>query len=863
MSDSRVVLVDECPDALVEAVERRGFTTESCAGPDAVFDALDDGVGGVVLCGDVDTEFVSRIRDRVGVVPVFFLVTHGTASAGGSAHGSGAIVIGLPRTKKATAAVAARIERTIEFSRWASSGRDSDSLYRTVVEQSHDAIFIAQDGDFRFWNRRLTELTGRSDDELAETALLDVIHPDDREKVSRISETRRRGGDAPVSYEVRLVDADGGVRECAANVKDIEYHGSYGVLVSMRDVTEQRATEAQFRGLVELARDLVTLVGTDGRIKYQSPSVTDVLGFEPGELAGRRVADLIHPDDWERVEAVFDHALQTGADGTEAVRYRHRNAEGSWTWIESIGSNQADTSVGGFVVTSRNVTEQRSYEQRLKRYETIVESIGQGAYVVDEAGVVQFINEAALSRTSIPMSAFVGRHTSALRDAGYLAAEYYERVEAALDAILDGESTRERFEIELSLPEKSYVVEFTVSPIVGDDGEVVGAVGISTDVTARKRYEQRLNALHASTRRLTGTTSREEVAEIVCEAATEVLDYAISGVLLYDESLDALVPTAFTDEAWAVFGDVPPIPRGEGLTWEVFERGEHNLYRDVDSNPRRFVLDAGVKEELIVPIPDHGVFFVASLDDDSLADQRIALAKVLAANTRAVLDRVEREQQLRRRERELASQNEQLESFASVVSHDLKNPLNAAMGYLELARERYDDDELDRVAAAHDRMADIVEDVLALARNGQTVDEAERLSLGSVAEAAWTTAASNAPEATLVVDGDVAVDAHRGRLRQLLENLFSNAIRHGGDDVTVGVGPLDDRAGFYVEDDGPGIPPDDRPRIFEAGYTTSSEGTGFGLSVVMSVVNAHGWSVWFVESDDGGARFEITTESNR
>ncbi|MCO8267933.1 PAS domain S-box protein [Haloferax sp. AB510] len=861
MSDSRVVLVDECPDGLVEAVERRGFTTEMCA-EDAVFDALDDGVAGVVRCGDVDTGFVSRVRDRVGVVPVFFLVTRGAASASGSAHGSGAIVVSLPKTKKAAAAVAARIERTIEFSRWASSGRDSNSLYRTVVEQSHDAIFIAQDGDFRFWNRRLTELTGRSDDELAETALLDVIHPDDREKVSRISETRRRGGDAPVSYEVRLVDADGGVHECAANVKDIEYHGSYGVLVSMRDVTEQRATEAQFRGLVELARDLVTLVGTDGRIRYQSPSVTDVLGFNPGKLVGKPVSDLIHPDDWEHVKAVFEHALRTGADGTEAVRYRHRNAEGSWTWLESVGSNQADTSVGGFVVTSRNVTEQRSYEQRLKRYETIVESIGQGAYVVDEAGVIQFINETALSRTTIPMSAFVGRHISALRDAGYLAAEHYECAEAALDAVLDGESTRERFEIELSLPEKNYVVEFTVSPIVGDD-EVEGAVGISTDVTARTRYEQRLNALHASTRRLTGATSREEVAEIVREAATEVLNYAISGVLLYDESLDALVPTAFTDEAWAVFGDVPPIPRGAGLTWEVFERGEHNLYRDVGSNPRRFVLDAGVKEELIVPIPDHGVFFVASLGDDSLADQRIALAKVLAANTRAVLDRVEREQQLRRRERELASQNEQLESFASVVSHDLKNPLNAAMGYLELARERYDGDELDRVATAHERMAGIVEDVLALARNGQTVEEAERLSLGSVAEAAWTTAASNAPEATLVVDGDIAVDAHRGRLRQLLENLFSNAIRHGGDDVTVSVGPLADRDGFYVEDDGPGIPPDERPRIFEAGYTTSSEGTGFGLSVVMSVVNAHGWSVWFVESDEGGARFEITTESNR
>ncbi|WP_424007219.1 PAS domain S-box protein [Haloferax denitrificans] len=863
MSDSRVVLVDECPEGLVEAIERRGFTTETCADRDAVFGALDDGVGGVVARGAVDTDFVSRVRARIGVVPVFFLGGDGTASDGDSAASAGAIAVDDPETPAATEAVAARVERAIEFSRWASAGRNSDSLYRTVVEQSHDAIFVTQGGEFRFWNRRLTELTGLSDGELAETPVSSVVHPDDRERAADIAATRRRDDDAPVSYEIRIVDADGDTRECSANVKEIEYHGSYGVLVSVRDVTEQRATEAQFRGLVELARDLVTLVGTDGRIRYQSPSVADVLGFEPDELVGSSVAELIHPDDWGRVAAVFDHALQTDADGTDPVRYRHRNAEGSWTWLESVGSNQADTSVDGFVVTSRNVTEQRSYEQRLKRYETVVESIGQGAYVVDESGVVQFINETALSRTSIPMSSFVGRHVSALRDAGYLAADQYERVRSALDAVLGGESERERFEIELSLPGEEYVVEFTVSPIVGDDGEVVGAVGVSTDVTERKRYEQRLNALHASTRRLTGATSREEVADIVREAATEVLDYAISGVLLYDESQDALIPTALTDEAREVFGDVPPVPRGTGLTWEVFERGEHNLYRDVGSNPRRFVLDAGVKEELIVPIPDHGVFFVASLDEGELADQRIALAKVLAANTRAVLDRVERERLLRRRERELASQNEQLESFASVVSHDLKNPLNAAMGYLDLAREKYDGDELDRVADAHERMAGIVEDVLALAQNGQTVEEAERLSLRSVAEAAWTTAAGGAPSPTLAIDGEVTVDAHRGRLRQLLENLFSNAIRHGGDDVTVRVGPLGDRDGFYVEDDGPGIPPDERPRIFEAGYTTSTEGTGFGLSVVMSVVNAHGWSVWFVESDEGGARFEITTESGR
>ena len=104
------------------------------------------------------------------------------------------------------------------------------------------------------------------------------------------------------------------------------------------------------------------------------------------------------------------------------------------------------------------------------------------------------------------------------------------------------------------------------------------------------------------------------------------------------------------------------------------------------------------------------------------------------------------------------------------------------------------------------------------------------------------------PEATIRADED--------RLRQLLENLFGNAIEHGGEAVTVTVGRVD--GGLYVEDDGPGVAPAARDEIFEAGYSTSGDGTGFGLRIVERVAEAHGWAVRVVEGSDGGARFEIT-----
>ncbi|KAB1193026.1 PAS domain S-box protein [Haloferax sp. MBLA0076] len=878
MNDSRVLLVGEDAALLRDGIERRGLSAETLSERSAVFDVLDETVGGVVVDGvcppdqragdetpdavanaDSDAEFISKVRDHVGPVPVYVLVDESERATATAVRGGG---IGIERAAATTdtSALAARLERAIEFSQWATTSRDGDSLYRLIVEQSNDAIFIGQDSDFQFWNRRLTELTGLNDDELAENAVLDIIHPDDRQKVADISERRRRGEDVPTNYDVRVVDTDGDVHECSVTVQDIRYHGDYGVVVTMRDVTEQRATEARFQSLIELAQDVVTLVGTDGRVKYQSPSIETTLGFDQDELVGKHIEDLVHPDDRDAVTTAFDESLESGTGTREPIRYRHRDADGSWRWLESVAANQADTVVGGFVVTSRDVTQQRTYERRLQRYETIVESIHQGAYVADADRTIRYINEAAAERVGVSPETLVGEHISVTKDYGLLDDDQYAQIDAALDDILTGESTGERLELSLSSPTSERVIEFTITPITDDAGTVTGAVGLSSDITERKRYEERLNALHVSTRRLSAATSKEAVAEEVCNAAVEVLDYELSGVLLYDDSLDALVPTTFTERAMQEFGEIPTLPRGTGLSWEVFESQEHRLYDDVESNPQRYNPDTDIAEELIVPIPDYGVFFVGSLEPGELADQRVTLARVLASNTRAALDRVEREQLLRRREQELARQNEQLESFASVVSHDLQNPLNVAEGYLELAREEHDSDELQRVADAHDRIESIIQDVLTLARNGQTIDEVELLSLEAVATEAWDIAASNTPDATLDIEGDKDVRAHRGRLRQLLENLVSNAIRHGGDDVTVRIGPLDDRSGFYVADDGPGIPASARPRIFEAGFTTSTDGTGIGLSVVQSVINAHGWSIWFDESRDGGARFEITTE---
>jgi PAS domain S-box-containing protein len=210
-------------------------------------------------------------------------------------------------------------------------------------------------------------------------------------------------------------------------------------------------------------------------------------------------------------------------------------------------------------------------------------------------------------------------------------------------------------------------------------------------------------------------------------------------------------------------------------------------------------------------------------------------------------------------EAELERKNERLDEFASVISHDLRNPLAVASGRVDLARRDYEGEDLDTVKQALDRMERLIEDVLTLTRQGETIGETEPVSLPAICETAW--AQVDSIDADLSVQTEKTLMADTSRVQQLLENLFRNAIDHGGDNVTVRIGECDD--GFYVEDTGTGFGEETAEQLFESGYTTAEEGTGLGLSIVQRIVDAHGWEITPTTGTEGGARFEITDIGER
>ena len=206
-------------------------------------------------------------------------------------------------------------------------------------------------------------------------------------------------------------------------------------------------------------------------------------------------------------------------------------------------------------------------------------------------------------------------------------------------------------------------------------------------------------------------------------------------------------------------------------------------------------------------------------------------------------------------EQELERQNERLDRFASMLAHELRNPLEIAQIYLDFLDDTNSNAAtIDQITDAHDRMEEIIEVLMLLAQGRDDIDDREAVGLTKMVKEAWGNTATG--EAQVKIETTQILWVNPTHLQHLLENLFRNAIEHSDEDVTVRVGGLD--GGFYVEDTGPGIPMDKRETVTAAGYTTGAEGIGLGLTFVTQLADAYEWEYAIRESDEGGARFEFT-----
>jgi GAF domain-containing protein len=281
--------------------------------------------------------------------------------------------------------------------------------------------------------------------------------------------------------------------------------------------------------------------------------------------------------------------------------------------------------------------------------------------------------------------------------------------------------------------------EFTGAKLRAPDGTVLGLVGVGRDITEQKELERQLRALQRTARELIVAEDEQEIATLAVEAAEDGIGLPITSLWEYDEATKRLEPIAETAASEEMFDGTPVFEHGEGLAWRAFESSEFLVFEDVQSEPERANPDTELRGEMLAPLGDHGVMASGSTETGAFSERDVELFRILAASVEAALLRADRERKLRTREQELPRQNERLDEFASVVAHDLRNPLAVASGYLDLARENGDPEDFDRIEDALERIDRLIDGLLMLARGGETVGDTEAVSLETIAESAGTT----------------------------------------------------------------------------------------------------------------------------
>jgi PAS domain S-box-containing protein len=273
----------------------------------------------------------------------------------------------------------------------------SEGRFEALFDAMPEAIVLVEydDGDpiVRGCNDTFQRRFGYGADTLGGESLNEYIVPEEESRArtaGEIDAAAARG--ERVEREVTRLTADG-TRDFlfrAAPFREAGTTISVGIYV---DVTDRRRERQRYEALIENASDVVTILDADGTIRYESPSIERVLGYDPQDLVGENAFEYIHPEDRPAVVEEFEAAV-ADPDATPTVEYRFRDADGEWRVLESVGSNHIDTPpIEGYVVNSRDVTERVERVRRLEWYEAYVE-YRETEYQLSEAHVELNVLEA-------------------------------------------------------------------------------------------------------------------------------------------------------------------------------------------------------------------------------------------------------------------------------------------------------------------------------------------------------------------------------------------------------------------------------------------------------------------------------------
>ncbi len=477
----------------------------------------------------------------------------------------------------------------------------------------------------------------------------------------------------------------------------------------------------------------------------------------------------------------------------------------------------------------------------------MVDAVGVGVGAYDETGHYKYVNQAYADILDTDRDALLGTPIWDINDA-----INPEKFDAYWDSFAAGET---RTAEAIHAFENTEVDIRTVTTRVQTQ-EGTFNVGTIQDISIQKRRERQLNQLHTVTDELIEADSIDKIARVISRTAEGTLGFnrTVVRIATDDGRLD---PILVSDDAvddvgtcWSYTLDE------EAEAVRAFEQDETIVVEDVetlaDGHNR-----GDVASVMYLPIGPYGLISIAQREPAAFDKTDIDLASILASNAETAFRRLENERNLRRK-------NERLEAFIDVITHDIPNHLTVAKTRVDLARMEEDFSHLDQVIAAHDRIESVISDTHTLFAHGEDVESMSWVRLADIVNGCWRNCRGQESGARLMIDNSGYFKADQNGVKQILENLFWNALDHAGPDPTVRVGLTQN--GFFVEDDGPGIPDAQQEEVRSPGVTkaSGSDHSGFGLAIVEEIARAHGWELIITDSEltdaDGspGARFEFS-----
>ncbi len=590
----------------------------------------------------------------------------------------------------------------------------------------------------------------------------------------------------------------------------------YGRVWTFKDITERKKHEKElrfFKEIVDNAGTGIVVINRDGRFEYVNKAYADIFDTEKQKIEGMDVWD-VNP---EFKKELFEDYWNSYNQGEVKKRDAINEINDRKVPVEIITTREKIQGEPYNFGTVSDITERRKREKELREERALTKSIFRSipdlVFAFDTDG-----NFLRIAESNIEVTGYTREEHEDLSPRDFFEGEDRKKITKAIYRSLNS-GEPQKIEADLVTKDGEKIpYEFSASRIEDENGEILGIAGIGHDITEHKEYEEEL----------------ERYERIIETSGDPVYTLDKNGCFTFVneayEELSGYSREELIGEHVSIYMDESDIKKGKRKIKELLESEEGTGTIEMD-----IITKDGERK--------HTEAHIAILPFKEEFRGTIGII-------RDITERRKRKNKLKRQKRDLERKNRHLEDFAGLISHELRNPLNIAQMNLDFLEDKK---PVQKTKNSLDRIEEIIDRLLMYTKMGKSIEETHTVELDRMARNCWNTTIST-DSCSLLIEDEIEFEVDPKMVRHLLENLFRNAIEHG-EASTIKIGKIEN--GFYIEDNGTGIPEDKRKKIFTVGYSDKGD-TGLGLALVEQIVIGHNWNISLVESSTGGARFEIT-----